>query len=137
MRDADRAECIAAGQTNLHMVVARGVKMSAWSKTALVDGEVACIFGVAPYGGSLLTDTGVPWMLGTELVVRHQRSFMRHAPGYIAQMLRTYPHLFNAVHARNVRAVRWLRRAGFVLADAAPHGPFREPFHIFRMDAHV
>lgn len=135
MREADRAECIAAGQPNLHMVVARGVRSSAWSLTALIDGEVAAIIGVAPLRGSLLTDTGVPWMLGTDLVPRHRRALTRVAPGYIARMLQTYPHLINAVHARNTVAVNWLRRVGFTLAPAEPHGPFREPFHVFRMDA--
>lgn len=128
MRRQDRVELAAAGIAPRE-AVADGVTRSTWSLTATVDGEVACIFGVAPFGGG----AGVPWMLGTDLVTQNRRALARLAPAYISQMLGVFPHLLNVVHARNTVAVAWLKRVGFTLQPAQPYGPHGEPFHRFEM----
>lgn len=130
LRQQDRAELDAAGHPDHLHTIRVSVSMSDWSRTATVDGEVACIFGVAPIGG-LLDPRGVPWMLGTDLVPQNRRALARLAPQYIRSMLQTYPHLLNTVHARNTLAVRWLARAGFTLH--APHDHNGEPFQLFEM----
>lgn len=132
LRDQDRAELNAAGHPDHLQIIAASVSRSDWARTATVDGQVACIFGVAPLGG-LLDPRGVPWMLGTDLVPQNRRALARLAPGYIRSMLQTYPHLLNTVHARNTLAVRWLARAGFTLH--APHDVGSEQFHLFEMKA--
>ncbi|MBT9467217.1 MAG: hypothetical protein IV113_24630 [Hydrogenophaga sp.] len=101
--------------------------------TILVNGEVAAIFGLVPL--SMTAGTGAPWLLGTDLVTEHRRALMREVPPYIAAMLRAYPHLKNLVHADNDFAVRWLRRAGFLLHDPKPHPVTGAPFHLFEMRA--
>lgn len=130
LRQQDRAELDAAGHTDHLQTIRASVQMSDWARTATVDGEVACIFGVAPMGG-LLDARGVPWMLGTDLVPQNRRALARLAPQYIRSMLQMYPHLLNTVHARNTLAVRWLARAGFTLH--APHDYNGEPFQRFEM----
>jgi hypothetical protein len=130
LREQDRAELDAAGHIDHLRTIRVSVEMSDWSRTATVEGRVACIFGVAPMGG-LLDPRGVPWMLGTDLVPQNRRALARLAPQYIRAMLQTYPHLLNTVHARNTLAVRWLQRAEFTLAPA--HGVNGEPFHLFEM----
>ena len=132
LRQQDRAELDAAGHTDHLQTIRASVAMSDWCRTALADGEVACIFGVAPMGG-LLDPRGVPWMLGTDLVPQNRRTLARLAPMYIRVMLQMYPHLLNTVHARNTLAVRWLARAGFTLH--APHDHNGEPFRLFEMKA--
>ncbi len=134
MRQADVDELTAAGYHDVHAVVAEGVTRSVWCRTALADGEVLCIFGVAPIG-SLLSEHGAPWLLGTPALLRHRAALMRHAPGYIAAMLKVYPSLVNVVHTENAKAVSWLKRMGFDLADAEPYGPNGALFHVFRMGA--
>ena len=130
LREQDRAELDAAGHPDHLRTLRTAVSMSDWSRTALVGGRLACMFGVAPMGG-LLDPRGVPWMLGTDLVPQNRRALARLAPQYIRAMLQTYPHLLNTVHARNALAVRWLQRAGFTLAPA--HDVNGEPFHLFEM----
>lgn len=130
LRQQDRDELDAAGHPDHLHAIRISAAMSDWARTALVDGKVACIFGVAPMGG-LLDPRGVPWMLGTDLVPQNRRALARLAPGYIRSMLQTYPHLLNTVHARNTLAVRWLARAGFTLH--APHDHNGEPFQLFEM----
>lgn len=136
LRDQDRAELEAAGWDDYRTALEESVRFSKWTQVAVVDGEVACVFGCAEYG-SMLAPDGVPWFLGTELVTRHRRVLQRWAPRYIGAMLQDYPRLFNAVHADNTVAVRWLRRLGFTLHPATPAPPTGAPFHVFEMNRDV
>lgn len=98
---------------------------------ASIDGEVACILGVAPI--SLLGGVGSPWLLGTDVLARHRATFMRHAREGVRAMLGVYPHLVNCVHVKNTASIAWLRRVGFVLHPPIPYGPHRALFHPFEM----
>lgn len=135
MRAQDVAEVRAAGHTDLPPVIEDGIKRSAMCWSAYVDGELACIFGCAP-AGTLLNPIGIPWLLGTDVMQKHRRIFVRQARPYIAQMLAAYPTLMNAVHAENTVAVRWLRSVGFKLAPAAPIHT-GAMFHVFTMTRRV
>lgn len=132
LRQADVDECRACGQGDLAPAIAASIEASTWAVTALSAGRMVAIFGVAPRG-SLLADVGSPWMLGTDLVREESRALMRLAPQYIAAMLRLYPRLENYVHEENTVAKAWLKRMGFALADAKPHGPLGARFHHFTM----
>lgn len=136
LREQDRAELVAAGWDDFRTALEESVRFSKWTLVAVVDGEPACVFGCAEYG-SLLAPDGVPWFLGTDAVTRHRRVLQRQAPRYIGAMLQDYPRLFNAVHADNTVAVRWLRRLGFTLHPATPAPPTGAPFHVFEMNRHV
>lgn len=131
MRAADRAECEAAGFTDMLAVLREEVKISAFCWAVRIDGEPAALFGVAPLNG-LLGDTGVPWLLGTPLVVQHRRAFIRTSAAYIDRMHAAFSHLLNFVHAENTQAVRWLRHAGFTVHEPpVPFGPKGALFHRF------
>jgi hypothetical protein len=133
LRDQDLAECQAAGHTDMLKVIANGVAMSTMCWAAFVDGRLACIFGVAPHG-SMLSERGIPWLLGTSEIKKHRRVFVRLSRPYIDEMLRAYPYLFNAVHARNTVAMRWLKHMGFKLY-AAVQVEGGEMFHPFELRA--
>lgn len=134
LREQDRAEVLAYvfPNTDIEHAISVCVSRSDWSRTATVDGKLACIFGIAPVGG-LLDPRGNPWMLGTDLVPQNRRALARLAPGYIRAMLQMYPHLLNVVHARNTLATRWIARSGFTLG--APFDFHGEPFQLFEMKA--
>lgn len=132
MRAADRAECIASGQDPF-TAIAISAAMSTHCVAAIVDDVPACAFGIVPV--SIIGGQGCIWLLGTDAVEKHRRALLRGMHGYIPQMLRAYPHVFNRVHARNETAVKWLRRVGFTLHPAEPHGPYGEDFHPFEMRA--
>lgn len=133
LRAADRAELHASGFEDPQRAIELSVATSTHMVAAVAEGRCGAIFGCAP--ASMLSGVGVPWMLGTDLVVTHQRALMADAPAYIRAMLHAYPLLVNHVHAENTVAVRWLRRAGFKLHPALPHGPHGAPFHLFEMRA--
>ena len=133
LRAQDQAELAAGGWSDFHRALEVSVERSRWAQVALVEGEPAAVFGCAELG-TLLTPIGVPWMLGTELVPRHRRVLQRWARRYIETMLQDYPRLFNAVHARNTVAMRWLKHMGFKL-HAAVQVEGGEMFHPFELRA--
>ena len=134
MRAADVAECAAGGAGTPLQALCNSVERSDWTLVATYRHEPALVVGVAPIGG-LLSDTGSPWMLGTDLVTRHYRAFIPHGPRYIAHMQAAFSHLLNFVHAENATSIRWLKRMGFTVFDAAPYGPHGALFHRFEMHA--
>lgn len=133
LRIADRAEMAAYGHTEPIEALSRSVVSSVMCWSAFIDGELAAILGCAPI--NIIGGVGSPWMMGTPVLDRHQRVLVRHTPGYIARMLAVFPHLVNFVHTENTTSVRWLRRLGFTLHEAAPYGALGAPFHKFEMRA--
>lgn len=133
MRVQDLHEIRAFGVPDPHEALEFSVSRSSHSVTALAQGEPIAILGVTP--GSMATGTGLPWLLGTDGLVRNRRSLVRWTPVYIRAMLRLYPTLANHVHVGNTVSIRWLRQAGFTLHPAAPFGPLGELFHRFEMKA--
>lgn len=99
----------------------------AWA--GLVGDEVACIFGVR--GASMLSETGYPWLIGTNLIEQHAKAFLRRNRAIVQIMLDTYPHLTNYVDARNGAAIQWLKWLGFAMLPAMPYGAAQLPFHQF------
>lgn len=129
-RRADHVEAVAMGFKD----AADGVQQSAlWSSSmwAVYDwqGMPLAVFGVAP--ASILSDTGVPWMVATAMLDRHARTLMRLAPAYIDDMLSAYGRLQNCVHAHNFQAVGWLHRVGFQFDGRFIMPASREPFYAF------
>jgi len=131
MREADRAEVLA--QSGLHPALALGMSLGSSVKawTGLIDGRVACIWGVSA-SDELDEAVGVPWMLGSELLVTHQRLFLRNCLACVEDMQALFPVLENYVDERNAVAIRWLRWLGFDIFTTVPHGPYKMPFHPFR-----
>lgn len=132
LRQADRDEVIAASGDDIASVLRDSVRSSTMVWVAEIGGELACIFGCAPLDG-LLGTRAAPWMLGTDVLDRHPSALMKRCRGYVADMIRQYPHLLNFVDVRNVRSIRWLKRLGFTFYDAMPYGKAGLPFHLFEM----
>jgi hypothetical protein len=130
VREADIEEFHATGMT-VDAVLSDGLKVSTYAWAGLIDGEVACIFGVA--SPSVLSGEGVPWMVGSDLLDLHAHAFLRRSRRVVSHMLSLYDHLENYVDSRNTRAVHWLRWLGFTLHAPEPHGPQGVPFHRFEM----
>lgn len=130
MRASDAAEVRACGREPLESA-RRGVAQSMFCWSAFEGEQLVCIFGCAPL--SVVGGIGSPWMLGTPLLRRHERVLVRVTPRYIGTMLKAFPHLVNYVHTDNATSVRWLKRLGFTLQEAAPFGALGEAFHRFEM----
>lgn len=126
MRPADRSEVTQAGMT-VRKALYRGVRRSVWARTALIDGHVAAVWGLAVASQGLLGATAAPWLLTSALIEAIPVSFFRVARAEVARMRKTYPVLENYVAADYPQAVKMLKLLGFTL-DPAEHG-----FHRFHM----
>jgi hypothetical protein len=134
MRAAEVAEIRASGNLSPLGALLLGVEASRPAYTALFDGEVACMWGVVPLRTSALAGrVGAAWLLTSELVERHPVAFYRRCRPALALLFEVYDALVNAIDARHAQAVRWGRRLGFRLEDAAPFGAEALPFHRFRV----
>ena len=131
MRPGDRGEIWAAAGVD----PLRGLKISldaslyAW--TWLIDDQPACMFGVG--ATSLLSGTGIPWLLSATLVDRHWLPFLKYYRPFLERMRADFPILTNWVDARYAAALRWLRWMGFQVFPAEPYGPFAMPHHRFEL----
>lgn len=133
LRQADRDEIVASSGPEIQRAIEISIARSLDCWTVEQRGELVAVLGLAPI--SMLGGIASPWLLGTPLLDRLPGALTRAARGYLAQMLETYPHLVNYVDARNTRSVRWLRRVGFTIHPAAPHGVAGLPFHRFELKA--
>lgn len=133
LRTEDRAEIAALSGKDPAALLVESVRVSWEATTYRADGALICIGGVAPL--SLIGSTGVPWLMGTDLVPKHRRAFMRHSREAMPRWLARYPTLRNVVDARYAEAIRWLRWLGFRFGEPVIVGVAGLPFLPFEMEA--
>lgn len=133
MRKEDRAEVASSSGMPPVAALRDCLAKSSHANTALVDGRVICMFGVAPHPEEW--GSGFVWVLGSDLVVEHRRIFARLSRKYLASMLAIYPRLMNAVDARYTASVRWIEWLGFDLSEPVPIGKDGALFRVFEKRA--
>lgn len=127
-RHEDKRELAACGYKPLAAtLLSLHASTQAW--TGLVDCQPICVFGISEWPDG----TGRPWMVGTELLAKHQKIFLRRCKNCVAIMQDNYSLLHNYVDARNLLAVKWLKWLGFKFDEATPYGPEGLPFLHFYM----
>lgn len=131
VRQADRDEVLASAGKPIESLLGECVRTSVSAWVGLVDGEPICLFGLA--SPSLLSDTGIPWMIGTDGIDQYSKAFLRRSLWVVAMWRSDYPVLRNWVDVRNKTAIRWLRWLGFTLNEPEPYGVAGLPFHPFEM----
>lgn len=110
MRDGDVAECMALGGLTPRQALDQSLASDGLRWTGLLDGEPAAIFGVVPV--TLMGGSGVAWLLGTPLMLKHWRTFARQSKPLLRELLDHYDVLLNVVHVDNRVALRWLAWTG-------------------------
>ena len=131
MAQRDRDECWAAGHRGPLQALNESLAASPDAKTGLYKDRVVCMYGVAEI--SILSNIGIPWLLGTDEIEEHSKYFLRQNRYYMNDIKKKYSYLFNFVDARNTVAIRWLKWLGFKVSEAQPFGPDEMPFHKFEM----
>jgi hypothetical protein len=130
MREADEREITCLGLV-AHRVLFRSYRYSIIRKTAIVDGEVAAMFGAS---GVLFGRVGQPWFLtGPASEKVDPIEFARLYRKEVRQMLHLFPILENWVDASYDKAVRLLTIAGFEMGEPKPFGPNNALFRKYRM----
>lgn len=131
IRKDDLNEVRASSGTGAYEAISVCVKASAEPITALYEGDVLCIFGIAKT--TFLSKSAAPWMLGSRVLDRHKKSFLIYSKRYIEEARKDYPHMVNYVDSRYIKAVRWLKWLGFDMVENAVMGYDGVMFHKFEM----
>jgi hypothetical protein len=76
----------------------------------MVDGEIACLWGLAP--PTFLSTSAYLWLCTTNLVEEHKFLFIRYSQRYVEQMLEIYPEIIGHTATDNLQAIRWIRWLG-------------------------
>lgn len=130
IRKADADEVLAwSGRSDVAVILHESIATSPLCVAVEKRGQLLCIGGAAYR--SLLSSTGVPWMLGTHALSNESRLFVQHGRRCVEELLTRFDRLENYVDARNSKSIRWLRRIGFTVYDPEPCGHGRLPFHRF------
>lgn len=126
MRPLDWQE-VQASSGSPERALRQSVALSEAAVTALLDGHVACVFGLVPR--AVMSDEAIPWLLGTPRLNKVARLLTREAKSFLEGS--GYPKLYNYVDARNTPSIRWLKLLGFAFDAPAPHGVEGRLFHRF------
>lgn len=95
-----------------HRVLRDAFLNSAYCRAALIDGELAAIWGVT---GSALSSTGVIWVAFTEAATKYPIIIMRETRRQLAAMAATRRVLESGVIVGDIAAWRFAQRLGFFL----------------------
>lgn len=131
MRQEDKNEAIAQGIDDPTEGLYYSYTHSIYRKTALIDGKVAAMWGVA---GDLFGYTGRPYFItGEEVYKISPLQFSRIYRQEAQAMRQFFPVLENYVDASYKGAVRMLEIAGFDLSGPHFLGPNESLFYKFSM----
>jgi hypothetical protein len=114
LRDADRAEIEAQGQTPRHLLF-RLWRWSVIRRTVFVDGEIAAMWGCE---GSLLGRVAAAWLYTTPAAARVPIGFLKAAQSGIHQMRQHFPVLISDVDASYERSIRFMQLLGFHVGES-------------------
>jgi hypothetical protein len=132
MRPEEVAEVYAMGGVSPLEAITESLRSSDEAWSLLLDGVLACTWGVAPLKNTMLGGkSGVAWLLTTPLIERQPKTFWKACIFELHDLLGRWDELVNDIDARHVKAVRWAKRLGFKLDEARPFGFLRLPFHRF------
>lgn len=116
-----------------HRALWRSWKMSTLRNAAIVDGEVAAIWGVV---GTFMGLTGRIWMVtGPKAREVSSLDFALLYRREVRKMLEIYPRLENIVDNNYSMSLRMLAISGFSLGDPVPVGPRQKLYRLFYKEA--
>lgn len=131
LREADRVEVYEATRRSPEDALTSSIKRSDRTATIRFDGSPMAIFGVGK--PTILSDVGVPWMLGTDELPKHARELLPHGPRVVQNMMRGHEVLRNMVHDENRASIRWLKSMGFRMSEPAKVGWRGGMFRMFEI----
>lgn len=128
-REMDRREiyltCLLRPKQALELTAQEAV--ASWC--ALLDGKPVAVFGVNYL--SHLDNTGVPWFVATDDIVKCRIQALKLSRKYFDRMARAFRVMENYVWVENTVAVHWLKWMGFDMGEPEIYGAGRVPFMKF------
>lgn len=109
----------------------QSVATSAHAWSLILNGRVACIFGVCV--ASITDGRAFPWLIASPDIAQHPRFFLEGSRKFINLLREQYSVLEGYADVDHVKSIKWLRRLGFTIHAPQPFGPSGFPFHHFEM----
>lgn len=123
LRDNDFDEVFASTGDSPHYAILEGWKTSLRKWIMLnKNNEAVAVLGVVPVDG-ILSDIGIPWLLGTDGLTKMKKFFIKSSKIVIKEMLKHFKILVNFVDSRYDKAIKWLKWCGFILDENATYNP--------------
>lgn len=132
LRKEDRDELLASDGPDVYETILDSFERSEESCVLLIDGELACAWGVvrSPFGLGSVAD-GVVWMLSTNVVEKKPKAFWQMSKRVLPELVGRWGMLVNAIDVRHEKAIRWGKRLGFRFTKVAISGIGQKPFAFF------
>ena len=131
LRKADRREISAFTRESPLSVLESGI-LSSTPCYAITRHDGTCI-GIFGTRDSDHPDSGLVWLLGSDDLVRHSRTFLRFSQFFLDELHKKYRLLYNVIDARNTVHLRWLEWLGFDFVEELPrYGVEKREFILFR-----
>ncbi len=115
MRAADVKEVYDSHRFSPYDALLIGMKARGNCWTILGDGIPEGMVGIIPL--SLFSDRGLPWMLGTDVLVEDKTLFIRLTRKLFEEAVKGFNYLENYKSMENKIALRWLESMGFSVED--------------------
>jgi hypothetical protein len=128
MRPDDLEECRQAGYATALEAVSESVKASKECRACTVDDQVLAIYGVIEQ--SILTGSGQLWLLTTNLVESHKKTFVLYSKLVLLLMKQRWRSLVVPIGAEHKGALRLAHRYGFLRGQKYPDVSTGKPFMI-------
>lgn len=115
IREVDKREVqsISGREISELLLAPRPYSHKTWA--AKSDEGLVALFGYANYESQ--PGVGVPWLLGTDLIEKHEKDLLALSKPYTKLMEQLFTKLHNYVATDNESAIRWLSWLGFTIDD--------------------
>lgn len=124
LRAADRLELELSAGPDIEATLLKAITTPGENLAGEIDGELVGVGGCAFHG-----DVGVPWMVGTDRLVKSPLALHQLGVTSIERYAPQCAVLTNYVHAENHLHIRWLKRLGFSFGETVPeYGAGKAPF---------
>lgn len=131
LRAADVQEHIAAhGHTNVLKTLEASVQNSDEAWVGEWEGKPAAVWGITRVTPEIATI----WCVGTPAIFKAKMTFVKDGRNILRSWFSQSPelqHLFNFVHAKNTRHIRWLSAMGAKILPPVQVGASSDGFHPF------
>ncbi|MFU8927754.1 DUF2833 domain-containing protein [Acinetobacter puyangensis] len=134
MRPADQEELKAYFNDNYQWSIATSVKYSKDTWAVVVNGKLLFICGVGLT--SLIGKVGCPWLLGTTYIEQYPKEFLKQSTKILQEVMQDYAVLSNHVYGKNEKAIKFLKRIGFIVGEPEKYGANGELFRPFSIGVH-
>jgi hypothetical protein len=125
VKPADLRECAGMTADPIERILLSAVELGKESYSAVHDGRVDIMFGVAEGDSPRL---GILWLLGAEAPPAGALALLRLSRHYVDRMGRGFSMLMNYTDASHIESHKLIRWCGFTIEPPAPIGLSGEMF---------